>query len=205
VTRLRLTILLVPVLLELSPAALAAQSLEAGGSVATSCIGSDGSFCSENNLLTAGPSASIWFAKRVEVGARVVWFQLNDLSLTLTGPATIDLATTDRKSVIAQGEVIWHFRPDKRTRPLLGLGVGRYWRNQVATCDPPGCEAALGPGFTFGRTKESDFDASVVVGLSVLLNPRVRVRGGWRYHNPFRDELAVSELFIALGYRIGRL
>lgn len=107
--------------------------------------------------------------------------------------------------MIAQGEVIWHFRRGKQVRPLLGFGVGRYWRSQVGTCSPQGCEAALGPGFPFGRTEDSQSDGSVVVGLSVLLNTRFRVRGGWRYHNPFKDEFAVSELFMAMGYRIGRV
>jgi outer membrane protein with beta-barrel domain len=205
VPRVRLTtILLVPIVLQLGARALAAQTFEVGGSIAVSCIGSDGSICSEGNLLTAGPSASVWFADWVEVGARVVWFELNDLSRTLRGPTTIDTEVTARERRIFQGEVIWHFRREKRIRPLFGVGVGRYWRSQVATCSPPGCEATLGPGFPAGRTNDSTSDVSVVTGLSVLLNPRVRVRGGWRYHNPFKDELAVSEYFLALGYRIGR-
>jgi hypothetical protein len=203
VPRVRLTVLLLPVLLELGAVAGAAQTFEVGGSIAGSCIGSDGSMCSEGNLLTAGPSASVWFADWVEVGARVVWFELNDLNGTLRGETTIDTRTTERERRIAQGEVIWHFRRDRRIRPLFGLGVGRYWRSQVATCSPPGCEAALGPGFPAGRTSDSTSDVSLVTGLSVLLNPRLRVRGGWRYHNPFKDELAVSEYFLALGYRVG--
>jgi hypothetical protein len=55
---------------------------------------------------------------------------------------------------------------------------------------------------TAGQNSESYADESVVLGLSVLLNPRLRLRGGWRYHNPFRDSLALSEWFLGLGYRI---
>ena len=198
-------LLLIPVVLALNAAALAAQTFEVGGSVAASCIGSDGSLCSEGGLRTVGPAASIWLGDRVEVGARVIWFQLSDLSPTLTGPPTVDFAVTDRERTIAQGEVIWHFRRGKRVRPLLGFGVGRYWRRQVSSCSPQGCETALGPGYSFGSTKTSDSDQAIVAGLSVLLNPRVRLRGGWRYHNPFKDELAVPEFFLALGYRIGGL
>jgi hypothetical protein len=141
----------------------------------------------------------------VEVGGRVVWFELRDLTSSLTGPVTYDVATTDRERRIAQGEVIWHFRRGKRIRPLLGFGFGRYWRSQVRTCTPQGCEAALGPGYDFGSTETSDSVQSVVTGVSVLLHPRVRLRGGWRYHNPFKDELAVGEFFLALGYRFGGL
>jgi hypothetical protein len=202
VPRVRLTVLLVPLLLALGAATLAAQSFEVGGSVAVSCIGSDGSMCSEGNLLTVGPSASAWFDDRIEVGARVIWFELNDLSHTLRGETTIDTGIAARERRIAEGEVIWHFRRDKRIRPLFGVGVGRYWRSQVTTCSPPGCEALV-PGFQTGRTSDSRSDVSLVTGLSVLLQPRLRLRGGWRYHNPFKDELAVSEYFLALGYRIG--
>ena len=169
--RVRLIVLLLPALLELGAATLAAQSFEVGGSIAASCIGSDGSICSEGNLLTAGPSASVWFADWVEVGGRVVWFELNDLSRTSRGETTIDTLIASRERRIAQGEVIWHFRREKRIRPLVGVGVGRDWRSQVATCSPPGCEAALGRGFPAGRTSDSTSDVSVVTGLSVLAEP----------------------------------
>lgn len=47
----------------------------------------------------------------------------------------------------------------------------------------------------------SHSDESVLAGLSIMLHERVRLHGGWRYHNPFEDELALSELFVAVGYR----
>jgi hypothetical protein len=205
VTPRRLTFMLLPVWLALVPVPLAAQSFEAGGSLSASCIGSDGSLCSESELRTAGPAASVWLGERLELGARVVWFRLDDLSGRLSlQPEVIRTSVSDRKRVIAQGEVIWHLRPGKQLRPLVGFGVGRYWRTQVAACEPPGCEAALGPGFPSGQRRTSHADESAVLGLSVRAHPRLRVRGGWRYHNPFRDELAVSELFIAAGYVVGR-
>ncbi|HEY7498285.1 MAG TPA: hypothetical protein VH740_07220 [Vicinamibacterales bacterium] len=44
-------------------ATAAGQTFEAGATIATSCKGSDGSFCNgtHDNLRTTGPFASIWF------------------------------------------------------------------------------------------------------------------------------------------------
>jgi hypothetical protein len=70
------------------------------------------------------------------------------------------------------------------------------------SCEPSGCESQLaGIGLSAGQTHESHLDQSLVVGLSVMPHKRVRVHGGWKYHNPFRDELALSEVFVALGFR----
>jgi hypothetical protein len=101
---LRQLVLLVPAVLALYAAPLAAQTFEAGGSIAASCIGSDGSGCSEGGLRTVGPAASVWFGDRVEVGGRVIWFELRDLTSSLNnGPVTYEVATIDRERRIAQG------------------------------------------------------------------------------------------------------
>jgi opacity protein-like surface antigen len=202
VTQLRLIVMVVPLLLEPSQRTLGAQSVEGGGSLAISCVGSDGSFCSEGNLVTIGPYASMWLWDRLEIGGRIVWFQLNDLRRTFTGPATVDLAVTNRTRRLAQAEFIYHFRTGEHVRPFFGLGFGQYWMDRLTTCQPVGCAATLGPGVTLGRATESRADRSVIAGLSVSLNPRLRVSGGWRYHNPFYDEFAVSEVFVGLGYRL---
>jgi hypothetical protein len=184
-----------------------AQTFEAGASIATSCKGSDGSFCNEthNNLRTAGPYVSIWFGDFIEVSGRVAWLDQPDLESTLVRPTELTYTITERHRTIGQGEVVWHFRRGKRVRPLVGFGLGSYWDRELVACQPAGCEAHLGvAGLTAGEGRESHFDQSVVAGISALLHPRLRVRAGLRYHNPFKDELALSEWFVALGYRFGR-
>jgi hypothetical protein len=182
---------------------LSGQTIEVGGSIATSCKGSDGSFCNDTHsgLRTAGPYASVWFGDRVEVSGRVVWLRQPDLQGRTFVIEPLEFAITDRRRSITQGEVIWHFRQGKRARPLLGIGFGRYRDTESVMCQPPGCELRLGiSGLAAGVLRESHRDESIVAGLSVLLNQRFRVRGGWRYHNPLRDELALSELFLSVGY-----
>jgi hypothetical protein len=188
-------------------ASLGAQTFEAGGSIATSCKGSDGSFCndSHSNLLTAGPYGGVWFDDRIEVSGRVAWLSQPDLRGETFIIEPFTFAITDRRRTIAQAEVVWHFRRGKRARPMFGVGLGRFFDRETVTCEPAGCESRLGvSGLSAGRVRESHYDESLVVGLSVLLKPRVRLRSGWRYHNPFRDELALSELFLAVGLRFGR-
>jgi hypothetical protein len=53
---------------------------------------------------------------------------------------------------------------------------------------------------TAGRIRTTHIDRSILVGLSAKVHPRLRIRGGWRYHNPLNDENALSEVFIGAGY-----
>jgi hypothetical protein len=55
-------------------------------------------------------------------------------------------------------------------------------------------------GLTAGRIRTTHIDRSILVGLSAKVHPRLRIRGGWRYHNPLNDENALSEVFIGAGY-----
>jgi hypothetical protein len=181
--------------------------VEVGGSIGVSCKGSDGSFCNETHsgLRTAGPSAGIWFGDRVEVSGRVAWLRQPDLDGRSEFPDLLSFAITDRGRMIVQAEVIWHFRRGKRVRPLLGLGFGRYKDTEAVTCEPAGCESRLrSVGLNAGAAREWHHDQSVLAGLSVVAGERFRVRGGWRYHNPFEDELALSEVFVAVGYCLRR-
>jgi hypothetical protein len=206
VSHLRLAIVgLAATLVSTSPAA--AQTFEGGLSIATSCKGSDGSFCNDthDHLRTWGPYLGLWFRDVVEIAGRVVWLSQPDIDGRVAFPPDATFAITERHRTIGQGEFIWHFRRGKRVRPMFGVGVGRYWDRELVTCAPPGCEPVIArSGLTAGQNSESHADESLMVGLSVLLNPRFRLRGGWRYHNPFRDELATSELFLGIGYRFGR-
>jgi hypothetical protein len=180
-----------------------AQILEIGGSIGVSCKGSDGSLCNETHsgLRTAGPYASVWFEDQLEVTGRVAWLQQPDLRGLLSAES-FSFAITDRRRLIAQGEIRWHFRSGRRVRPHIGLGFGGYRDREVVTCEPSGCESRLsGSGLHAGATRALHSDQSVVAGVSVALHKRARLHGGWRYHNPFKDELALSELFVAVGYR----
>ncbi len=196
--------LVLTILVTLSSASAArAQTLEAGVSIATSCKGSDGSFCNDthSNLRTLGPYASVWFNDFIEVTGRVVWLDQPDINGSVMFPAPATFSIVERHRTLAQGEVVWHFLREKRVRLMFGLGAGRYWDREDVSCEPAGCEAGIA-GLTAGRNRESHVDRSILVGLSVPLTSRLRLRGGWRYHNPFNDENALSEVFLGVGCRL---
>ncbi len=196
--------LLLTILVTLSSASAArAQTLEAGVSIATSCKGSDGSFCNDthSNLRTLGPYASVWFNDFIEVTGRVVWLDQPDINGSVMFPAPATFSIVERHRTLAQGEIVWHFLREKRVRLMFGLGAGRYWDREDVSCAPAGCEAGIA-GLTVGRNRESHVDRSILVGLSVPLTSRLRLRGGWRYHNPFNDENALSEVFLGVGCRL---
>jgi hypothetical protein len=179
-----------------------AQSFEAGGSLAVSCRGSEDSVCADESLATTGLYGSLWFADRVEIALRAAWMKFGDIEGTLPFGITGTFAIRDASRRVTQAETVWHFRRGGRVRPMLGIGIGWYADRDIVTCQPAGCEPFLrSAGLETGERRDAERDGSIVVGLSVLATPRLRLRGGWRYHNPFVDELALSELFIAAGYR----
>jgi hypothetical protein len=181
-----------------------AQSYEAGGSLAVSCRGSDGSFCRDESLATTGVYGSVWFADRFEIALRAAWMTFDDIEGILPFGISGTFAIRDASRRVTQAETVWHFRRGGRVRPMVGIAVGWYADRDVVTCQPPGCEPFLrSAGLETGERHDTERDGSIMVGLSVLATPRLRVRGGWRYHNPFVDELALSELFVAAGYRFG--
>jgi opacity protein-like surface antigen len=180
---------------------LSAQTVEAGGTIAGSCTGSDGSFCDESGLLTGGLFASVWIADLLEVGGRTAWLRRADVRFDRPVSGSI----VDRGRFMAQADAIWHFRQGKLLRPFVGLGLGGSRDRRTVTCSTPGCEPLLGlSGLRAGTEHRWHSDQAVIVGVSALPTSRVRVRGGVRYHNPFRDELALSEWFVGAGYRFGR-
>src|SRR5262245_45996098 len=104
-----------------------AQPLEAGGSLATSCRGSDGSFCESESLGTIGAYAGFWFADRIEVGARLAWLGFDDQAgFTSVDPPRVDFQITDASRMVVQAEGIWHFRRGHRVRPMFGVGLGFF-------------------------------------------------------------------------------
>ena len=152
--------LLLTILVTLSSASAArAQTLEAGGSIATSCKGSDGSFCNDthSNLRTLGPYASVWFNDFIEVTGRVVWLDQPDINGSVMFPAPATFSIVERHRTLAQGEIVWHFLREKRVRLMFGLGAGRYWDREDVSCAPAGCEAGIA-GLTVGRNRESHVD-----------------------------------------------
>jgi hypothetical protein len=195
------------VLIGLHAGHASAQTFEAGASLGTSCRGTDGSFCRDESLLTIGPYASLWFADKIEIGARLGWLRVGDFEgRGYVGLTPIEFRVTDGSRLSMQGELIWHFRRGHRIRPMFGIGIGVFRDRSVTTCTPEGCEAALArTTLGVGDHVQYKRDESVVVGVSVAINPRIRLRGGWRYHNPFYDEFAMSEVFLGVGYRLGQV
>ena len=178
-----------------------AQTIEAGATAAASCVGSDGSFCSDGNLFTAGLAGSLMFADAFEVGGRVAWLARDDIRFEVPVRGSIE----DQTRVMVQADAIWHFRKGKVLRPFVGLGLGGFRNRMTVTCSPPGCEPLLGlSGLRAGTQHDWHADEAVIAGASALVTPRLRVRAGLRYHNPLRDELALSEWFLGAGYRFGR-
>lgn len=192
--------------LTLCCAPAAAQTFEAGATIAASCQGGGASLCdaTQANLAMIGPYASIWFNDFIEVSGRVSWLERRDFR----GSFGIGLRSTylisERERTIGQAEIVWHFRRERRVRVMFGLGLGRYWDSELVTCQPAGCEPGLRAAYFLevGRRRDSQFDRSILVGLSATLHPRFRVRGGWRYHNPLAGKDAVPEFFVGAGYQL---
>jgi hypothetical protein len=180
-----------------------AQTIESGATIAASCQGGGTTLCdpTQTDLLAMGPYASVWFNDFIEVSGRVAWLDRRNFSRGFGIGLRSTYFITERERTIGQAEVVWHLLRDKRVRLMIGAGVGRYWDRELITCQPAGCEPGLvaAYGLTTGQTRESQSARSVIVGLSTTLH-RLRVRGGWRYHNPIAGKDAFSELFLAAGF-----
>jgi hypothetical protein len=203
IIRSRLAVAAIAIVLITSAGAtrLSAQTVEVGATLAGSCTGSDGSFCDESDLLTTGLFGSVWFGDLFEVGGRVAGLARGDVQFDRPVSGSI----TDRARFLVQGDAVWHFRQGQVLRPFVGFGIGGFRDRRTVTCTPPGCEPQLGlTGLRPGTQSVWHSDRAIIVGVSALPTERVRVRGGLRYHNPFRDELALSEWFVGVGYRFGR-
>ncbi|HEY7498284.1 MAG TPA: hypothetical protein VH740_07215 [Vicinamibacterales bacterium] len=181
-----------------------AQTFEAGATIAASCQGGGATLCdaTQTDLATFGPYASVWFRDFIEVGGRVAWLERRDFSRGFGIAFGSTYFITERTRTIGQGEVVWHLLRGKRVRLMVGAGVGRYWDRELITCRPAGCEPGLiaAYGLTTGPARDSQFDQSILVGLSAMLHPRLRIRAGWRYHNPLAGDAALPELFIGGGF-----
>ena len=124
------------------------QTLEAGATIAPSCLGGGTTLCDEtqSNLLAMGPFASIWFKDFIEVGGRVVWLDRNDFRRAFGLGLRSSCLISERERTIAHGEIVWHFRREKRLRVMFGLGLGWIWDSEVISCQPAGCEPGIGRG-----------------------------------------------------------
>jgi hypothetical protein len=119
------------------------------------------------------------------------------------------VAIVDNHRTIVLGEVSWHFRQGRKLRPWFGVGAGAYREHRVVSCESQGCEAGLERvGLTPGESSAWTREVSFAAGLSVLVHPRIRARGGLRYHcnwhgGAVSGERMLSEVFVGVGIPIG--
>jgi hypothetical protein len=182
----------------------APQTIEAGATIAASCQGGGTTFCdaTQSGLLTMGPYASVWFDDFIEVSGRVARLDRRGFSRGFGIAFGSTYFLTERERTIGQAEVVWHLLREKRVRLMIGAGIGRYWDRELITCQPAGCGPGLvaAYGLTTGQARDSQMDRSVLVGLSTTVHPRLRIRGGWRYHNPLAGKDALPEFFVGGGF-----
>jgi len=190
----------------LSSLVAAGQTLEVGATIAASCQGGGTTLCdaTQSDLAMAGPFASIWFNDFIEVSGRVAWLERRDFSRGFGIGLRSTYFISERDRTIGEAEIVWHFRRERRVRIMFGVGLGRYWDREVISCQPAGCEPGLRAAYFLetGPTRDSQLSRSILVGLSATVLPRLRVRGGWRYHNPLAGDDALPEFFVGAGYRL---
>jgi hypothetical protein len=189
--------------LTLVPTIAAAQPLEAGGSIARGCLGSDGSICGSGSRPMVAGHVTWWLTDRTDLGLRVAHVGPPDYRFETVFPVVIRGAVTDRSRRFVSVLLVHHFTRATTVRPVLGLGSGWIVRSEQVACEPPGCGQAAGLPRE-GRHHDRMVDVIAVAGLSGTVKDRWVWRGGWLSHRFGNDENSTSEFFVALGYRLGR-
>lgn len=181
----------------------AAQTVEVGASIASACVGSDGSICDdfEGRHLLAAAHASWWTGNRIELGARVARMGLRSQRLRTFQTPDVQWVVTDRSREFVSLLFTYHFLREHRVRPMLALGSGWYAAADRVTCETPGCEMLLPRYVTIGEHRRWLVDAIFVVGLSGVVRERWVWRGGWQTHRFANDENSTYEFFLGAGYR----
>ena len=195
-----------------------AQVFEAGGGLARSCAGSDGSLCTSGAAMWAA-HGSVWFDDRLELGFRgafmyepdfTYWVPRDDRFNAADDPAAralprIDVMVSNRRRTLLSAETLYHFRRGHSVRPLFGLGFGAMSDRSSETCTPQACERLM-PILTAASVRRDGqrINVSIVAGVSGRINEVLQIRGGLRFHNFGGEEVSTTEVFIAAGYRFGR-
>lgn len=181
------------------------QTLEAGGTVGAACIGNDGVFCdpAESRQLLFGGHVSLWLAERMELSMRVARLDRRPLRYRATQDPAVEVTIDDRSREFVSFLFIYHFLHDRPVRPSVGLGSGWFADAARVSCQPVGCEQLL-PSQRFGKDRIWRVDAIWQIGLSGTVRERWVWRGGWQAHRFANDENSTEELFVSVGYRLGR-
>lgn len=209
----RITPSLVVVGLLVLPAAASAQRFEVGASIGAGTAGTENSLAGGNTTIMPGVRASVWWGDRLETGIRLAWWPIPNphgsagysINCGDGGPSTCDFfyVNFDRVTprLFVAGEALYHFRRGSRLRPFVGGGYGRMDSSENVTCETPGCEVHLTPGFRFGRRQSSATDIIVIGGVSWTLTNHLRLRGAVRMHRPGGEDLSTAETSVGLGVR----
>lgn len=184
----------------LGPTAAAAQGVEVGGTLASACLGSDGSACGSGWQPSVAVHTSWWVTDSIEVSFRASRVPLESFGISTTFPTPVSAIVTERSRQFLSGIFLYHFRRGHAVRPMLGVGSGGFARAQHVRCETPACGNV--PGFPpEGMTRDWITDVIMVVGLSGPIGNRWAWRGGCLSHRFANDHNSSIELFAGIGYR----
>ena len=179
-----------------------AQVVEVGGSLASACLGSDGSMCGSGHRPMAAAYASLWPSEGVELTFRLSRVPLTSFGINTTFPTPVSMAVTRRSRQYISGLFTYHFRRGESIRPILGFGFGGYAQAQNVQCQSQDCSGVPGlPPEGHNRTWMTD--VILLAGLSGPIGDRWTWRGGWLSHRFANDHHSTIELFAGIGYRFG--
>ena len=180
-----------------------AQVVEIGGSLAGTCLGSDGSLCGGGHRPMTAVYASLWPSESIELTLRASRVPLTSVGINPPFPTPVSVAVTRRARAFVSGLFTYHFRRGQSIRPMLGVGVGGYAQAQNVQCQSQSCSGVPGiPPEGHNRTWMSD--VILLAGLSGPIGKRWTWRGGWLSHRLLNDQHSTIELFAGLGYQFGR-
>jgi len=188
------------VCLTLVSTAATAQVVEIGGSLASACLGSDGSLCGNGHRPMVAAYASLWPSERIELTLRASRVPLYSVGINPPFPTPVSVSVTRRSRQFVSGLFTYHFRPGQRIRPMLGIGAGGYAQAQNVQCQPEDCSAV--PGIPpVGHNRSWMPDVILLAGLAGPIGDRWTWRGGWLSHRFLNDHHSTIEWFAGLGYR----
>jgi hypothetical protein len=196
-------------------APVSAQVVEIGAGIARACIGSDGSFCGNDQGRMWSAYSSLWLNERVEVDVRFAKFPLRNETFSILHddrfnqvadaavrqlPVTA-IVESRRSRHIVGGEAIYHFARGRPVRAFLGFGLGTFTQRATRACAPAGCEKLL-PILVGPDTGSAD-NWTIIAGASGQVVKRVRVQAGLRLHSFLAEGNSTEEAFVAIGYQFG--